>query len=247
MRSNIAIIPARGGSKRVPRKNIRPMAGRPLIGHTIETARESGLFDRIVVSTDDDEIAEISLRFGAEVPFKRPAELSNDLCPTRPVVAHAIQFLLQQSTYSFSANCVLYPAAVLATPEDLRSAYRMFRSGSGEVDQVFSAARFPAPIERSWIADANGYAFVRVPENFSRRSQDFEQSYYDAGQFYWSTNEYWLSSQPEETYRRQLFVLPRERVCDIDTEEDWEFAELLFKLRRECVKESTDGRDHPKS
>ena len=175
----IAIIPARGGSKRIPRKNIRPMAGTPLIGRTIDTARQSGLFERVVVSTDDEEIAEISRNFGAEVPFRRPEELSDDLCPTRPVIAHAVRFLIATGQSNFSATCVMF----------------------------------------------------REPENFNRRSQDLLETFYDAGQFYWSTNDYWLSNRPEETYRRRLYELPRDRVCDIDTEDDWEFTELLLALR----------------
>lgn len=223
------IIPARGGSKRIPRKNIRAMAGTPLIGRTIEIARESGLFERIVVSTDDDEIAEISKMFGAEVPFRRPADLSDDLCPTRPVIAHAIQFLLSTGATSFSATCVMYPAAVLALPSDLRLALDVFLSS--DVDQVFSAARFPAPIQRCWLLSNDGLAVFREPEVFNRRSQDLLQAFYDAGQFYWSTNDYWLSNKPEGEYRRRLYELPRERVCDIDTEDDWRFAEFLLTLR----------------
>jgi pseudaminic acid cytidylyltransferase len=225
----IAIIPARGGSKRIPRKNIRPMAGMPLIGRAIDTAHQSGLFERVVVSTDDDEIAEISRSFGAEVPFRRPEELSDDLCPTRPVIAHAIRYLLEARESDFAATCVMYPAAVLALPSDLRSALDVFRTG--DVDQVFSAARFPAPIQRSWLLSSDGLALFREPENFNRRSQDLLETFYDAGQFYWSTNDYWLSDRPEETYRRQLYELPRDRVCDIDTEDDWQFTELLLALR----------------
>lgn len=226
----IAIIPARGGSKRIPRKNIRSMAGAPLIGRTIETARQSGLFERIVVSTDDNEIAEVSQAFGAEVPFMRPAELADDQCPTRPVIAHAIRFLLTGPTVDFSASCVLYPAAVLAVPNDLRAALDVFRTS--KVDQVFSAARFPAPIQRAWFIDAEGQAVLREPENFNRRSQDLRETFYDAGQFYWSTNDYWLSNRPEDTYCRRLYELPRDRVCDIDTEEDWNFAEFLLSSRQ---------------
>lgn len=237
MEPYIAIIPARGGSKRIPRKNIRPMAGIPLIGRTIDTAHRSGLFERVVVSTDDDEIAGISRDFGAEVPFKRPEALSDDLCPTRPVIAHAIKLLLDDAKTAFSATCVMYPAAVLAFPSDLRLALDIFRSRA--VDQVFSAARFPAPIQRSWLLNTDGFAEFREPDNFNRRSQDLPEAYYDAGQFYWSTNDYWLGSRPEETYRRRLYELPRDRVCDIDTEDDWQFTELLLSLRSS----RTDHRD----
>jgi len=205
------------------------MAGTPLIGRTIDTAHQSGLFERVVVSTDDEEIAEISRNFGAEVPFRRPEELSDDLCPTRPVIAHAIQFLLETGESNFSATCVMYPAAVLTLPSDLRLALDVFRSG--DVDQVFSAARFPAPIQRSWLLGSDGFTMFREPENFNRRSQDLLETFYDAGQFYWSTNDYWLSNRPEETYRRRLYELPRDRVCDIDTEDDWQFTELLLALR----------------
>jgi pseudaminic acid cytidylyltransferase len=205
------------------------MAGTPLIGRTIEMAQQSGLFERVVVSTDDDEIAEISRDFGAEIPFRRPARLSDDLSPTRPVIAHAIQLLLDSPGNVFSASCVLYPAAVLALPSDLRSALAVFRTN--EVDQVFSAARFPAPIQRAWLLDTECLAIPREPQNFNSRSQDLPETFYDAGQFYWSTNDYWLSNRPEETYRRRLYELPRDRVCDIDTEDDWTFTELLLALR----------------
>jgi N-acylneuraminate cytidylyltransferase len=230
MGQRLAIIPARGGSKRIPRKNVRVMAGIPLIGRTIETAKQSELFDRIVVSTDDDEIAEISRQFGAETPFRRPAELADDFCPTRPVISHALNMLLAESSEPFDLTCVLYPAAVLIEPDDLIAALKVLRLG--QCDQVFSAARFPAPIQRAWSLDESGFAIFREPEMFNSRSQDLLETFFDAGQFYWSRNEYWLGNRAEETYRRKIYELPRHKVCDIDTEEDWKFAELLIAVNR---------------
>lgn len=192
--------------------------------------QSSKLFARVVVSTDDGEIAAVAEQFGAEVPFVRPAELADDFCTTRPVIAHAIKTLLNAAPGSFSATCVLYPAAVLATKNDLTAALNLFTSAA--VDQVFSGARFPAPIQRSWLIDAEGFAIFREPENFEKRSQDLLEAFYDAGQFYWSTNDYWLSTRPETDFRRRIYELPRERVCDIDTEADWHFAETLLALRQ---------------
>ena len=229
--STLAIVPARGGSKRIPRKNIRSFLGVPMLARTIDTIKRSGVFDLIVVSTDDDEIAAVAEQAGAQVPFRRPAELANDTAATMPVITHAIREMERRDCRPQYVCCV-YPAAVLSRPEDLRTALQML--DDSDADYVFSATSFPFPIQRALRKTANGRCEMFWPEHRQTRSQDLEPAYHDAGQFYFGRRAAWLAEQPLFSPASLMLELPRYRVQDIDTFEDWERAELIFRfLERE--------------
>ena len=222
---NLAIIPARGGSKRIPRKNIKPFCGKPMIAWSIEAAQGSGCFDRIIVSTDDEEIAEFARQWGAEVPFMRPAELADDHATTRPVVNHAIR----EATRIYGAPeavCCLYPTAPFVTVEDLRRGLQMLQEE--KVDFVFTAATFAYPIQRAFRRTATGGLERIQPEHRSTRSQDLEEAFHDAGQFYWGLSQAFLDERDTVSEQSRALMLPRFRVHDIDTEEDWLRAETVF-------------------
>ncbi|KQW38238.1 pseudaminic acid cytidylyltransferase [Rhizobacter sp. Root404] len=221
----LAVIPARGGSKRIPRKNIRLFAGRPIIAYSIEAARRSGLFDRIVVSTDDDEIAAIARAEGAETPFVRPQALADDHSGTIAVVAHAIVELERQG---FSARyvCCIYPAAPLLHPTSIRDAYdRLVESGKAF---SFGVASYGHPIQRALRIDSDGRVSMFDPAHALTRSQDLEAAYHDAGQFCWGTSEAFVADLAPMSDSSVALVLPRQRVVDIDTLEDWYLAEGLY-------------------
>lgn len=227
---NIAVIPARGGSKRIVRKNIRDFCGKPLIAWPIAAARESGCFDRILVSTDDEEIMAVAEAHGAEAPFRRPAELADDFTPTVPVVAHAVAWM--QRTAPVERACCIYATAPLLRGNDLIRGRAMLDAGGGDGDRdyAFSVTTFPFPIQRALRLDARGHVFMIDPAQRETRSQDLEESYHDAGQFYWGRADAWLAHRPIFAARSAAVVLPRKRVQDIDTPEDWDRAELLFRM-----------------
>ena len=226
-RQAIAVIPARGGSKRIPRKNIREFAGKPMIVWSIEAALASDCFDRVIVSTDDDNIADVAKEYGAEVPFRRPAELADDHTGTTPVIAHAVQWLGEQGEYPDSVCCI-YATAPFLHVEDLRAGYRALQSG-GDVDYSFALTSYAFPIQRALRLTRAGRVGMFQPEYFSTRSQDVEEAWHDAGQFYWGRAKAWLDGAPIFTDRAVPVKLPRHRVQDIDTPEDWQRAEWLFK------------------
>lgn len=229
---NICIIPARGGSRRIARKNIRPFCGRPVIAYSVQAAARSGCFARIAVSTDDEEIAETARRFGAEVPFVRPAELAGDFATTGDVMQHAARMLLDGLPPDEAAAaklCCLYAAAPLASPEDLRSGLALLE-GKPDADYAFAATRYPYPIQRALRRADDGCVGMLHPELFSTRSQDLEEAWHDAGQFYWGTAAAWLDARPVFNSRAYAVALPRWRVQDIDTEEDWAQAEILYRM-----------------
>ncbi len=219
----IALIPARGGSKRIPRKNIRTFAGRPMIAHSIAAAAKSGLFDRIVVSTDDEEIAAVARSCGAEVPFVRPPELSDDHTGTTRVVAHAIETL---GCENLTAVCCIYATAPFIRDQDIKRALELLESGTWQY--VFAATSFAAPIYRSFRQTTSGGLEMLFPQYFPTRSQDLPEALHDAGQFYWGRPEAWLSSAKVFDDRSTVVLLPRWRVHDIDSEEDWKRAELMW-------------------
>jgi N-acylneuraminate cytidylyltransferase len=220
-----AIIPARGGSKRIPRKNIRDFCGKPIIAYSIAAARDSQLFDHILISTDDPAIGEVAQAYGAEVPFMRPAALANDLAGTTEVIAHATQWMIDQQ-WSVEAVCCIYATAPLVQVEDLRQGWQELQTGAWAY--VFTATEFAAPIFRSFRIHSNGGVEMFFPEHFPTRSQDLPIALHDAGQFYWGRPEAWLSHQ--RVFDRHSFpmVIPRWRVQDIDTEDDWRRAELIY-------------------
>jgi len=221
-----AVIPARGGSKRLPRKNIRSFAGRPMIAHSIDCATRSGLFGRVIVSTDDDEIAEVATRHGAEVPFIRPKELSDDHTGTIEVIAHATQWL-QRRGDALSAVACIYATAPFVRCEDLAEGLAILNSGDWQY--VFSATTFGYPIFRSFRRQADGGLEMFFPEHFTTRSQDLPEAMHDAGQFYWGRPGAWLQHLKIFEKWSTAVVIPRWRVQDIDTPDDWERAEMMSK------------------
>jgi N-acylneuraminate cytidylyltransferase len=222
----IAVIPARGGSKRIPRKNIKEFCGKPMIGWSIEAAKMADLFDRIIVSTDDPKIAEVARRFGAETPFERPAELSNDHAATTEVVAHATQWAQAQHP-DVEAVCCIYATAPFVQVDDLRRAWDAMNSG--DWDFAFTVTDFPAPIFRSFKQHPDGGIEMFFPEHFLTRSQDLPTALHDAGQFYWGRPQAWIEGRRVFDRRSFPVLIPRWRVQDIDTAEDWVRAELMFR------------------
>lgn len=222
----LAVIPARGGSKRIPRKNIKTFAGKPMIAWSLESALNSGCFDRIIVSTDDEEIASVARDCGAEVPFMRPAELSDDHTATIPVIAHAIQWH-QQNGQSPSEVCCIYATAPFVSSAHLRSGLDLLQATG--CDYAFSVTSFAFPIQRAIRITADSRVEMLDATQFNTRSQDLEEAFHDAGQFYWGRTEAWLSGMPIFSAGAAPVVLPRHRVQDIDTQEDWERAEWMFK------------------
>ena len=222
---SIAIIPARGGSKRIPRKNIKEFAGKPMIAHAIVAAISSGLFAHVVVSTDDAEIAQVALAAGAEVPFVRPPELADDLTPTVPVVAHAIK-TCQGLGWEFDYTCCIYPGVPFIKVDDLQSAFDLLRQGTA--DYCYPVTEFPSAIQRALRLLPDRRLQPLHPEYEWTRTQDLEPAFHDAGQFYWGSVVSWLSGRGLQSYGSGL-VIPSWRVVDIDTPDDWRRAELLFQ------------------
>ena len=218
----IAVIPARGGSKRIPRKNIRPFLGRPIIAYSIDAARETELFDRIVVSTDDAEIAEVARALGAEAPFVRPTEISDDRTGTAVVVKHALETLGP----GIEAACCIYATAPFVRATDISTGWNAILEGDASF--AFSVTSFPFPIQRALRRLEHGVALFE-PAHAETRSQDLEPAFHDAGQFYWGTTSAWLEERPLFAAHSSPVVLPRWRVQDIDDEEDWARAEHLFR------------------
>lgn len=223
---NIAVIPARGGSKRIPRKNIRMFLGKPIIAYSIELAINSKLFDHIIVSTDDDEIAEVSKIYGAEVPFKRPANLANDFAATQPVIKHAVNFC-NTLGWGFSNVCCIYPAAPLVQLLDIKNSYEKFIAA--DVDYCFPVAKMPCSISRALNVNQLGLVDLISPQAEGVRTQDLAPAYYDAGQFYWGKASAWLANQ-NILSGGLAHIIPQWRTVDIDNEEDWVRAEMLAQI-----------------
>jgi N-acylneuraminate cytidylyltransferase len=222
----IAVIPARGGSKRIPRKNIREFAGEPIIGYSIRAARDSGVFDRIVVSTDDEEIAAVARAAGADVPFLRPAVLADDHTGTNAVVKHALTWFADQGA-TVSHACCIYATAPFVQARYLQEGLtKLVSSGKS---YAFSVTSFPFPIQRGIRIHDDDTVEAFFPEHRATRSQDLEEAYHDAGQFYWGRAEAFLNDVAIFSRESVPVVLPRYLVQDIDTLEDWHRAELMFK------------------
>ena len=225
----LAIIPARGGSKRIPRKNIKLFHGKPIIAYSIETALASKLFDVVIVSTDDSEIARVAEDYGATVPFMRPAELSDDYANTNDVIVHAINYY---KNHNFIVDCVccIYATAPFLKVDDLLGAYAKFDDTS---EFVFAAAEFSYPIFRAFRLDEFNRVSMFWPENFYKRSQDFETAYHDAGMFYLGKTQAFLEKKPFFDKYAKAYVIPHYRVQDIDTLDDWYRAEKFYHLLNE--------------
>jgi len=222
---NIAIIPARGGSKRIPRKNIKEFCGKLMIAYSIEAAKKSGCFERIIVSTDDIEIASVAKQYGAEVPFIRPDDISDDYATTLDVIAHAITELnLPKNTNV----CCIYATAPLISSLKISEGLEIFNSSV--LDYVFSATEFSYPIQRAFKLSSNGTVEMFQPELFNHRSQDLEKAYHDAGQFYWGKVSAFLGHKPFFGSNSKPIILSNTQVQDIDSKDDWIKAELMFEL-----------------
>jgi N-acylneuraminate cytidylyltransferase len=224
---NIAIIPARGGSKRIPGKNIKDFCGKPIIAWSIEAAKASGLFEHVLVSTDDAEIAKVAQALGAEVPFIRPAEIANDYAGTTEVIAHATQWALGQG-WSVSAVCCIYATAPFIQIGDLKHGLQLLQSGSWSY--TFTVTEFASPIFRSFQQLPDGGIEMFFPDKFPTRSQDLPEALHDAGQFYWGLPSAWIEGRRIYDKHSVPIIIPRWRVQDIDTPDDWLRAEVVYKL-----------------
>jgi N-acylneuraminate cytidylyltransferase len=222
----IAVIPARGGSKRIPRKNILNFCGKPMVAWSIDAALKSGCIDRVIVSTDDPEIASIALDYGADVPFMRPTNLADDYVGTTMVLQHAVQWLISEGV-DVSETCCLYATAPFVTPEDLRRGLNLLTQSGASY--AFSVTTYPFPIQRALKLTNAGRLAMFNPEHADTRSQDLEEAYHDAGQFYWGTRHAWLGAAAIYTDHSVPVIMPRYRVQDIDTMEDWERAVWMFE------------------
>jgi pseudaminic acid cytidylyltransferase len=228
--TKVAIIPARGGSKRVPGKNTRDFHGKPMLAWSIEAAKECGLFDHIIVSTESDEVAEVARAWGAEVPFCRPLELADDFTGTRAVIIHAIEELTKRELRA-DYVCSIYATAPLLQASDLRRGFDTLQATGA--DFAYSIAAFPAPIQRALSLTPKGRVQMVEPKYRLARSQDLEPAYFDAAQFYWGKAEAFMDRDKQmHSDGSSGIVLPSHRVVDIDTEEDWHHASLIFQSFR---------------
>ncbi len=227
---NICVIPARGGSKRILRKNIKEFNGKPIIAYSIEAALKSNCFDQVIVSTDDVEIVEVAKKYGAQVPFIRPTELSNDYAGTIPVIKHAIEWL-EESNNTIESVCCLYATAPFIQPQTISRAFQQLQES--KTDYCFSATSFTFPIQRAIRITQNDKVEMFYPEYFNVRSQDLEEAYHDAGQFYWGKAQAFKDELPIFSEAASLFILPRYLVQDIDTTEDWIMAEAMYRVLQE--------------
>lgn len=223
----IAVIPARGGSKRIPRKNIRLFCGKPIMAYSISAAQQTGLFDQIVVSTDDEEIASVARACGATTPFVRPRAIADDFTGTNAVVKHAIGWFNGQG-HDITLACCIYATAPLLEARFIQDGYDAL-VGS-DADFAFSVTSYAFPIQRALRLAPNGRVDAMYPEHRMTRSQDLEPAYHDAGQFYWGTARAFLEDTPLFSPQSVGIVLPRFLVQDIDTLEDWEQAELMYRI-----------------
>ncbi|NQT71705.1 MAG: pseudaminic acid cytidylyltransferase [Chloroflexi bacterium] len=225
----IAVIPARGGSKRIPHKNIKSFVGKPIISYSIKAAQETALFDRIIVSTDSEEIAKVAKQWGAEVPFLRPAELADDFTGDVAVLIHALTWLQEQDTLP-RYFCYIYATAPFIRPECIGEGFDLLDEKNATT--AFSVTTFPYPIFRSLKIEPDGNLRWLWPEYEKTRSNDLPETYHDAGQFYWGNSETFLKEKTLLSSNTVPIILPRYLVQDIDTPEDWKTAELMFKAQQ---------------
>lgn len=224
--TNVALIPARGGSKRIPRKNIKEFYGKPLIAYSIEAALRSGCFDKVIVSTDDEEIAAVARKYGAETPFIRPKIISDDFATTKDVINHFLNYL-QENNLDYDCLCTIYATAPLLQDKYIIEGYNKLKNLN--VVNVFSCTTMPFPIQRTFKIDNQGRCEMFWPEEFNTRSQDLEEAYQDAGQFYWRNLRVESSKNMFDSDSAGI-VIPRHFVQDIDTLEDWKRAEYMYQV-----------------
>jgi pseudaminic acid cytidylyltransferase len=222
----LCVIPARGGSKRIPRKNIKSFCGQSMIGYSIKAALDSQYFDQVIVSTDDAEIAEVAKSFGASVPFVRPEELANDYAGTMPVIKHAIEWFDDRGQPP-SEVCCLYATAPFVSAGAIKKAYEQMQHT--QVDYCFTVTSFAFPIQRAIKVTEKNRIEMFYLEHLKTRSQDLEESYHDAGQFYWGKAEAFKQQKPLFSKDATPYILPRHLVQDVDTPEDWKRAELMYQ------------------
>ena len=220
----LAIIPARGGSKRIPRKNIKPFLGKPIIEYSIQAARACKCFDEIMVSTDDKEIAEITISAGAQVPFFRSTKASSDTAGTAEVLIEVLYEYEKRGMY-FEYLCCIYPTAPFITAQRLSYAKSLLMENN--VDCILPVTKFSYPIQRGLIIE-NGYARMLWPENYSKRSQDLQDVYHDCGQFYFLNTQNLIKQKSLFPEKTMTIIVPETEVQDIDNESDWKIAELKY-------------------
>lgn len=223
--SMLAVITARGGSKRIPRKNVKLFKGRPMIDYAIMAAKEAGIFAEVMVSTDDVEIASLARSAGAEVPFMRSADAANDFATTNDVLKEVLKEYACRNRL-FDSVCCIYPCVPLLTAGLLADAGRTFVSSGAKA--LLPVVRYSYPIQRALICDQSGFVAFREPENALKRSQDMIPTYHDAGMFYFFKREAFLENDSIPTSKLAMYELPEERVQDIDTEADWRLAEMKY-------------------
>ena len=223
---NICVIPARGGSKRIHRKNIKKFLGKPIIAYSIEAAVASNCFEQIIVSTDDNEIAKLAITYGAQVPFIRPPELSDDFSSTFSVIKHAIEE--QDCDNNIENVCCLYATAPFIDSNTLNESYEQFKQS--DASYCLGITSFPFPIQRALRISGDNYLTMFHQENSDKRSQDLGDAYHDAGQFCWGRASAFMNELSIYSRSTLPYVLPRHLVQDIDTMEDWVIAEAMYKL-----------------
>ena len=223
---NIAIIPARQGSKRIKEKNIKKFLGKPIISYAIKNAISTKLFDYVVVSTDSLKIKKISEKFGAKVFFLRPKKISNDKASTQVVIKHALNWF-KKKNIQFNYVCCIYPTSILIKPKDLIKSYRLIKNSKWSF--VMSAQKYSTQIERSFNLKNNEIKLFNK-KKFYKNSQDFKDFYHDAGQFYWGSSKIWCSKNTLSN-KSTIYQLKKHKAVDINTIEDWKFAEKLYRLK----------------
>ncbi len=225
---NLCVIPARGGSKRIPRKNIKPFMGKPIVAYSIDAALRSGLFEEVMVSTDDEEIAMIAREHGAQVPFMRDAETANDYASTADVILEVLD-MYEKRGRVFDTICCVYSTAPFVTPARLSEAYLKLTGG---IDSVFTCVAYSYPVQRG-LHIVDGKIRMLYPEYASSRSQDLEKIYHDAGQFYIARTTSFIAEKTFWGKNTVGLVLPELEVQDLDTLADWKLAEMKYELLRE--------------
>ena len=224
---NVAIIPARGGSKRIPGKNIRDFCGRPIIAYSIEAALESGLFHEVMVSTDSEEIAGVAQAYGASIPFMRSAKMSDDYATTADVVLEVLDAYTRKDV-TFDCICCIYPTAPFVTKDKLCAAFNALQTQN--VDAVIPVVPFSYPPLRGFVIDDNALLKMRWPENLNVRSQDMGKMYHDSGQFYFVRTRAFMEEKALLCKKSIPMILSELEVQDIDNETDWKLAELKYQL-----------------
>lgn len=226
--ANLAIIPARGGSKRIPRKNIKNFLGKPIIAYSIQAALESNLFDEVMVSTDDNEIAEVALKYGAKVPFFRSKKNSDDFATTVDVLVEVIE-KYQEEGREFNTTCCIYPTAPFVTSTKLKQAFD--KLNDSKFDCVFPVVRYGYPVQRAlFLEETSDKIKMMYPENLNSRSQDLKPSFHDSGQFYFFDNQSFSETGKLWTNNTGCIEVSEIESQDIDNEVDWKIAELKYRL-----------------